>query len=150
MFNQYNAFNDLTWVYTVIEKDGQIYFTAPTVTDEEARELKSWYFYEYDDADQVFYDALKTGETRYENYSDQWGHFRTIILPQDSPGGNRYAVCIDLARSNYVKLIIKTTGLKILILLVSFFLVVPVYQQVNQHKPRETESRTCIDEPERS
>ena len=37
------------WVYTIVEKDGKYFFSAPSVSDEEARERETWYFYPYED-----------------------------------------------------------------------------------------------------
>ncbi|MBU0907994.1 MAG: hypothetical protein KKA54_17385 [Proteobacteria bacterium] len=86
---------DFTYVYTLVEQDGKFYFSAPTVTEEEAKERKSWYFYPYDDIPAGFVEAFREKKTVFINYSDKWGRFRSIALPQTSPGGRTYLACAD-------------------------------------------------------
>ena len=86
---------DFTYVYTLVEEDGNFYFSAPTVTEEEARERKSWYFYPYDDIPADFVQAYRQKKTVFVNYSDQWGGFRSIAMPRTSPGGKTYLACAD-------------------------------------------------------
>jgi len=86
---------DFTYVYTLVEQEGKFYFSAPTVTEEEAKERKSWYFYPYDDVPAGFVEALREKKTVFVNYADQWGRFRSIALPQTSPGGRTYLACAD-------------------------------------------------------
>ncbi len=45
---------NLEWVYTLVNYRGKYYFSAPTVTDEEAEEIERWYFYPYDDVPRFF------------------------------------------------------------------------------------------------
>lgn len=84
-----------TYVYTLIEHDGKFYFSAPTVTEEEAKEQKSWYFYPYADIPAEFVEAYRQKKTVFVNYSDQWGDFRSIAFPQTSPEGRTYLACAD-------------------------------------------------------
>ncbi len=93
------------WVYTVVEKDGKYFFSAPSVSEEEARELASWYFYPYDDVPPEFVRALAENKTVYVDYTDQWGNFRSVALPQTSPGGRRYLACADLEISGIDRLL---------------------------------------------
>ncbi len=83
------------WVYTLAEKDGRFFFSAPSVSEEEAKELASWYFYPYEDVPAEFADAFQTGSTAFAEYTDQWGTFRSVALPQLSPAGRRYLACAD-------------------------------------------------------
>lgn len=86
----------LVYLYTLAEKDGQFYFSAPTVTPEEAEERERWYFYPYEDAPPLFADAFKSGKIRYATYRDQWGTFRSVAISETSPGGVRYLACADM------------------------------------------------------
>jgi len=38
--NRFNNENGFKWTYTLAEKEGKFYFSAPTVSEEEAKELK--------------------------------------------------------------------------------------------------------------
>jgi hypothetical protein len=95
-FNAFASQTGFKWIYTLAEKDGKFYFSAPTVSDEEARERKVWYFYPYDDIPPEFVAAFRTGKTSYVTYADQWGRFRSVALPRTSPGGRRYLSCADI------------------------------------------------------
>ena len=83
------------WVYTLAEKDGAFFFAAPSVSEAEAKELASWYFYPYDDVPDEFTAAFREGRTVFVDYTDQWGTFRSVALPEQSPGGRRYLACAD-------------------------------------------------------
>jgi len=95
-FNDYAAANELIYVYTLVQKDGEFFFSAPTVTDEEAQERKVWYFYPYEDAPQEFHQALTDHKDAFISYSDQWGNFRSCCVYETSPAGNPYLSCADI------------------------------------------------------
>ena len=87
--------SEFKWVYTLAERDGAFFFAAPSVSEEEAKEQESWYFYPYDDIPEDFVAAFRDGQTVFVEYTDQWGTFRSVALPQQSPGGRRYLACAD-------------------------------------------------------
>ena len=95
-FNAYAHDTGLTWLYTVVESGGAYYFTAPTVSPEEAAETKRWYFYPYEKIPQAFVRALNRGDPVFLTYSDEWGTFRSVALPRLSPRGRAYLSCADL------------------------------------------------------
>lgn len=86
---------NLEYVYTVVEYHDGFYFSAPTVTEEEAAQLESWYFYPYEDIPEAFVRSYHDGQVRYVSYTDQWGAFRSVVIPLTSPGGRRYLACAD-------------------------------------------------------
>lgn len=83
------------YVYTLVKKDGKFYFSSPTVTPEEAKQQSSWYFHPYNDIPPEMVKAYDTGKTVSISYSDQWGHFRTVAIPETSPAGRKYLSCVD-------------------------------------------------------
>ena len=91
----------LVYLYTLVSKDGHFYFSAPTVTEEEAEERERWYFYPYADAPPMLEKALRTGLVQYSSYSDQWGTFRSVAVPEVSPGGVPYLACADMDISGH-------------------------------------------------
>lgn len=93
--SEYAFETEFEYLYTLVEKDGKFYFSAPTVTPEEYAEQKSWYFYPYEDVPGAFRTALEEYRPIYVTYTDRWGTFRSVALPQTSPGGNRYLSCAD-------------------------------------------------------
>lgn len=104
--NRFNTENGFKWTYTLAEKEGKFYFSAPTVSEEEAKELKSWYFYPYEDVPAEFIKAFKERKIYFVNYTDHWGTFRSVALPQFSPGGRTYLACTDFEIS-YLKSIMR-------------------------------------------
>ena len=105
------AETEFTYIYAVVKYKGNYYFSAPTVTEEELKEKRNWYFHPYKDIPPEFVRALESNQAVFVNYHDQWGSFRSVALPQTTPGGRRYLACADydigyiagLKRSIYLK-----------------------------------------------
>jgi len=93
--SDFAAETEFQWLYTLVEKDGHFFFSAPTVTQEELKERESWYFYPYDDIPEGFVKAYKEKQPIFISYTDQWGDYRSVALPQISPGGRTYLACAD-------------------------------------------------------
>ncbi|MBI9106882.1 MAG: GGDEF domain-containing protein [Spirochaetales bacterium] len=87
--------NGFEWVYTVVEQGGNYYFTAPSVSELEAMERKSWYFYPFDEIPSEFADVFITGIPAAITYSDGWGTHRSVALKERSPLGNVYISCVE-------------------------------------------------------
>ncbi len=125
----YAAESGFKYVYTLVRRDGRFFFSAPTVTEEEAKERESWCFYPYEDVPAEFVTALDENRTTYVTYSDQWGTFRSVAIPETSPGGHRYLACADcdvghlaaLSRANYIRFAL--TAAALLMLSLPFMLV---------------------------
>lgn len=98
-FNQFAAENQLKYIYTLIESNGSYYFTAPTVTDDEATQRERWYYYPYEEIPDAFKAALRTGTNATLSYSDEWGNFRSACIFETSPGGRPYLACADIETS---------------------------------------------------
>jgi len=109
------------WVYTLAEKDGGFYFSAPTVTAQEAQERDKWYFYPYDEVPDEFRRAYTERKVVFAQYSDQWGSYRSIALPQISPGGHTYLACAD-ADITYVKGLLQKNMLQSVVIAFFFLL----------------------------
>lgn len=128
IFSEYALANNFAYLYTLVEKDGRFYFAASTVTEEQARERKSWYFYPYDDIPKEFVSAYRNQAITFATYTDRWGTFRSVALPQRSPGGKLYLACVDYdiahLRSRVVQqtIIAALTALAFLLLLLPFIL----------------------------
>ena len=94
--NAYAREGGFAYVYTLTEREGRFYFAATAVTEQEAQERPSWYFYPYEDAPGAFTQAFKSGKPAWVTYNDQWGTFRSVAYPEYSPGGRSYLACADL------------------------------------------------------
>jgi hypothetical protein len=95
LVTEFGVESGFKWVYTLAEKDGAFFFSAPSVSEEEAQELDSWYFYPYEDVPEEFVAAFRENLTVYVDYTDQWGTFRSVAVPERSPGGRPYLACAD-------------------------------------------------------
>ncbi|UZP66602.1 ATP-binding protein [Desulfovibrio mangrovi] len=93
--NDLTLFSGLTYAYTVVGNHGKYFFAAPTVSEEEAASRKRWYYYPYEDVPDSFVSALRTGRAVFASYTDQWGTFRSVVIPETSPGGRTYLACAD-------------------------------------------------------
>ena len=124
----YAAEAGFVYAYTLVEKDGKYYFTAPTVTDEEARERKRWYFYPYEDVPPSFVRSLEKNVVTYSTYSDQWGTFRSVAVPAISPGGREYLACVDVdvsyIKQERIKILALAGGAALLLILSSLPLLI--------------------------
>lgn len=113
------------WVHTIAEKDGQFFFSAPSVSEEEAQERQSWYFYPYEDIPEEFVRALRENQTVFVDYTDQWGHFRSVALPQVSPGGRRYLASADLEVKDIDRLLRRNLWRSLAVALFFFLAILP-------------------------
>lgn len=104
---------DLEWLYTLVEKDNKFYFAAPTVTEDEAKKRKRWYFLSYEDIPESFVKAYKNKITTFSEYKDQWGHFRSVAIPETTPGGRTYLACADYKISYLENILQKNRSLSI-------------------------------------
>jgi PAS domain S-box-containing protein len=95
-FNEFAQANNLIYVYTVVRYEDGLFFSAPTVTDEEARQQESWYFHPYSEAPPEFNQALNSRQDLALSYQDEWGYFRTVCVAETSPGGRPYLSCADM------------------------------------------------------
>ncbi len=96
-FNALKEALGLTWVYTVIRTEsGEYVFTAPSVSEEEAKERLSWYFYPYQEIPEAFTQALAQRSNATHEYRDEWGRFRSFCRTEVSPGGQPYLACADI------------------------------------------------------
>lgn len=94
--NDLVRYSGLTYAYTVVGNHGEYFFAAPTVSDDEAASRKRWYYYPYQDVPPSFVTALKSGKAVFTTYTDQWGTFRSVVIPETSPGGRAYLACADI------------------------------------------------------
>ncbi len=116
---------EFEYLYTLVEHEGRFYFSAPTVTAEELTQRQSWYFYPYEDIPEGFVRAYRDKVVVFSDYTDQWGRFRSVALPQTSPGGRTYLACADLEISHVRALLLKDTLKSIYISVLFLLLSVP-------------------------
>lgn len=96
--SQFAKTQKVIYVYTLIQKEGKIYFTASNATDEERKSgiNETHYFDEYEDADLALKNTFQTHQTAFAEYTDKWGTFRSVFLPKKTPAGTEYVVGADI------------------------------------------------------
>ena len=121
--NNFSSLTELDWVYTIVKYNNDFYFSAPSVTYEEARKTERWYFYHYNDIPKAFINAYNDEKTVIETYHDQWGSFRSIAEARTSPGGRKYLVCADMNIEKVKKIVmhqyLNSFGVFVLFILLS-------------------------------
>ncbi|MDM8536419.1 HD domain-containing phosphohydrolase [Desulfobacterales bacterium HSG17] len=113
------------YTYTIIKKDDKLFFIAADNIDPE-NERDTFYYYEYEEADEVFINAFEKKTPTYMTVTDQWGTVRTVIVPETSPGGIKYLACVDYDIDYVDKLLEKNLIRSILTVLFFLLLAVPV------------------------
>lgn len=114
------------YVYTMIRKEGKIYFTASSATDEERNsgELLTHYFDEYDDLDNEVKKVFLEQKTFYSESRDDWGTHRAVAVPYSTSNGEMYISGADIEIDLFHQMIQEVTVKNVffgLILLISGF-----------------------------
>jgi len=86
------------YLYSLIQRNGNVYFTASSATDEERKTgvNLTHYFEHYNDASDELKKVFQTHQKSYDEYTDKWGTFRSVFLPMKSPNGNTYVIAADI------------------------------------------------------
>lgn len=96
---------DVIYIYTMVEREGKIYFTASNATDDERKTgiNLTTYFEHYEEPSEELLKVFATQKSGYGEYSDKWGSFRSFFLPRVSPQGNFYVVAADIETTRIEK-----------------------------------------------
>ncbi len=87
----------IKYAYTVIMKQEKVLFTLSSYTKEELEKGQLTALFEpYEDASAGLRKALVGNAAVFDQYTDQWGTFRSVFLPSRLPGGFTYAIGIDI------------------------------------------------------
>jgi signal transduction histidine kinase/CheY-like chemotaxis protein len=87
----------LTYVYTVVIRDNQIYFTSSSASEKDFREKNlPLYWDDYPEATQNMKNTFNSKSATFETSEDRWGTFRSAIICETSCGGKKYLVGADM------------------------------------------------------
>ena len=91
--------NNITYLYSMIRHNNKVFFTSSSATDADLSENNGngFYFYHYDDVDPKIYNAFDTKVPTYIDVTDQWGTFRSFVLPLQASDGSSYLVGADMS-----------------------------------------------------
>lgn len=122
---------DVDYIYTMIEKNGNIYYTTFSGTEEELEDdEKAYYWYPLSDAEDSSFEVTKNffkdPKTTYLTNQDKWGTYRSIYNPKYAPDGTLYLVGADVLinKINYTNL--KNSLLIVLNFFIFLLLVLPL------------------------
>jgi diguanylate cyclase (GGDEF)-like protein len=124
--SQFAQLSGVEYVYTMIRKEGKIYFTSSSATEEERKsgELLTQYFDEYEDLDDEVNRVFEEQRTLYSESTDEWGTHRSVAVPYRTSDGTIYISGADIEIDLFHEMIQEVTAKNIffgLILLLSGF-----------------------------
>jgi len=132
------------FLYTVIEADGKLYLTSSSATlEERAENQEIHYYHHYYDASSKLLEAAGGSEPVYATYTDRWGTFRALFLPQVSPGGQPYVACAEHDVDYVNGLLQAKLDESVIIALILLLATLPlflVYRVIHRRYEREHES----------
>jgi diguanylate cyclase (GGDEF)-like protein len=116
------------YVYTMILKNGKIYFTASSATDEERRsgKLLTHYFDNYDDSDGEVERVFLEKKTLYSESTDAWGTHRSVAIPYESSEGQLYIAGADMKLDLFQEMLKEVTVKNIFLGLILLFSGLPM------------------------
>tara|TARA_R110001583_G_scaffold156831_5_gene308727 strand:+ start:23387 stop:26983 length:3597 start_codon:yes stop_codon:yes gene_type:complete len=119
----------IKYIYTLVLRDGKIFFTSSSATKME-RETGlglTDFFDEYKDVDPRVYQIFSSGKTGFLEYTDQWGTFRSIYIPQYSADGSLFLTAADLSISDIQAILNQRLQNTILVSILFLFFAYPLY-----------------------
>ncbi|MFM2486935.1 ATP-binding protein [Celerinatantimonas yamalensis] len=121
----------LTYIYTVIKRDGKAILTSSSATPEELKNRSYVRFYDpYPDASQALLNSFETHQTTWTDYQDHWGRFRAVFVPMPLKNGSYYVAGAEISLNEYYHHLhveeIKLAGFAIF-LFIDFSLFVGIY-----------------------
>ncbi len=138
----------VSFIYSFVKKDGRIYFTSTSGTDEQFRTGNTLPFFEhYTDPTAGDIKIFETRESITETSQDEFGSFRSVLLPMKIKDGRVYVVGADIyidqvnRRLRQTLVLCITIGLAgfLAVFLISIFLsnritnpIIQLAQQANQ------------------
>ena len=127
---------DVRYVYSMIEKNGKIYFTSSSAQPGES--LQNYFMY-YPEASKNLKNIFKINHPFYEVSTDRWGTFKSILIPLKTKKGTKYIVGADIqidkilkTKENFIKTIILVNIVFILIMLIFAYKVKKLLEKENK------------------
>ncbi len=112
---------NLAYLYVVKIDNGKVVFLSDGAPEAEikAGNYKKQ-FEEYTDASDGLKNALSSGVMQFDEYTDQFGYFRSVFIPRKLPSGETIALCADIRIDHVRNLLLYNVVQSILIGLASF------------------------------
>lgn len=85
------------YLYSAIDDHGVIRFTSTSNTAQDYEKNQSAHYFDaYTSASPKLKEVLKTHTITYDEYTDKWGSYRSILLPLQSSNGTWYVMVADV------------------------------------------------------
>jgi methyl-accepting chemotaxis protein len=123
----------IDYVYTTLLENDSVFFTSGNASEEDIKErgYEPFYFY-YPDASDSLLLCFEDKKTRFEEYSDNYGTFRSVFIPFKTPSGKIFVAGADITLDEIDglmnKVLLSNVGTGLIIFII--FLAV-VYALVN-------------------
>jgi diguanylate cyclase (GGDEF)-like protein/PAS domain S-box-containing protein len=119
----------IKYVYTLILRDEKILFTSSSATKQErdsGRGLTS-FFDQYEDVDPRVYQVFISKQTRFLEYTDQWGTFRSIYIPQYAEDGSMFLIAADISITDIQTLLNQRLQFTMVVAILFLLFAYPLY-----------------------
>ncbi len=131
LLSSYARFAGLTYIYTAVVKDGKVYFTSSSATDEEIENNELPPFWqEYPEATEDFIHTAGSDTPLYEMATDRWGTFESVIIREVTPAGNVYMVGADMDISYIHHELLRVIPLNLGRVLFFMLIIVPLLMKI--------------------
>jgi len=141
--SKYNDNLGTAYIYTLfIQKtaDGnKVYFTSSSATKEEIKDKKETRFFdEYTEATPALRNIFTTNKILYEESTDRWGTFRSVLIPRKTDKGVPYVlgadIRIDTINTQLYKIVEKILYIESFVLVLLFLLMYLYYRFIQTER----------------
>ncbi|MBK9498034.1 MAG: HAMP domain-containing protein [Leptospiraceae bacterium] len=97
-FDQFASDIQVAYIYTMIEKQGKLYYTASNVLEgDKEKGLDTNFMQEVTTYKETIQQSIHTNQILYFNeYESAWGSFRTVLIPIRSVVKKDYVIAVDI------------------------------------------------------
>lgn len=139
----------LTFIYTAIKRDGQVFLTSSSASDEELADNDYVRFFDpYPDASDALRQSFEKDGPTWVDYTDRWGDFRAVFVPQRARDGSVYVAGAEIELDDYQAQlnleILRHMGFAILLFLLFSGLTVFYVARMRQHLRRQQQHEIAL------
>ena len=130
---------NVEYVYTMVKRDGKVLYTSTSDSDEAIRDDDyDKYFDEYEEPSDELVAVFDTKEQIYEEYEDDLGFFRSVLVPFTDKKGEVFLIGADV-EVNYIQeklsmVVIQSVVVSIVLLIfatiLSIFFTMPITRKI--------------------
>ncbi len=89
------------YIYTAVLDSGEVFLTSSSVSEEDIKKKDFMEFYiKYKEPGESLLKSFNDSRIYFEEVMDEYGHFRTVIIPMKSKNGKKYIAAADILMHN--------------------------------------------------